>query len=214
MKANPDNSVEILHKKYYNMIEGSQKHVTQWQNTLVLTCLYLWEHLKAARVERYRCQVYHFTSTSARPCVAFLTAYKLSHMVVILFRSSSLRSCCTSLPFKRVRLLSLAQIFNRADRPLLDWKLFTNMFCTLSLTLTNKFNEAFLSLHVNSMYVNKLVKNSSKWIKVWSLSQSQFSWKITPTDKAGAVKGSQKITTHHGQHIFHEIFMKDNTEPN
>jgi len=47
-----------------------------------------------------------------------------------------------------------------------------------------------------------------------SLSLSQFSRKITSTDKAGAMKASQQITTQHGQLIFSEIFTKDNTEPN
>jgi len=32
------------------------------------------------------------------------------------------------------------------------------------------------------------------------------------TDKAGAVKVSQKITTLYSQLIFHEIFTEDNTE--
>jgi len=35
-----------------------------------------------------------------------------------------------------------------------------------------------------------------------------------PTDKAAAVKVSRKITTQHRPLIFHEIFTKDNTEPN
>jgi len=67
------------------------------------------------------------------------------------------------------------------------------------------------------MSVNKLVKrklNKNRLIKILSLSRSQFSRKITPTDKAGAVKVSGKITTQHHQLIFHEIFTKDNTEPN
>jgi len=34
------------------------------------------------------------------------------------------------------------------------------------------------------------------------------------TDKAGAMKVSQKITTHQAQLIFHEIFTKDYAEPN
>jgi len=35
-----------------------------------------------------------------------------------------------------------------------------------------------------------------------------------PTDKAGVVKVSRKITTQHRQLIIHEIFMKNNTEQN
>jgi len=57
-------------------------------------------------------------------------------------------------------------------------------------------------------------KNSTKRIKMPSLSRSQFSRKILPTDKAGAVNVSRKITTQHGQLIFRETFTKDrsNTE--
>jgi len=64
------------------------------------------------------------------------------------------------------------------------------------------------SSDVNSMFVNTLVKKRNK------KNQSQFSRKITPTDKVGAMKVSLKITTQQGQCIFHEIFTKDNTEPN
>jgi len=44
------------------------------------------------------------------------------------------------------------------------------------------------SLLVNSMFVNKLVKKGSTRLKILSLTRSQFSQKITPTDKAGAAK--------------------------
>jgi len=64
------------------------------------------------------------------------------------------------------------------------------------------------------MLINKFVKKLNKTIKILSLSRSQFSRKITQKDKAGAVKVSRKITTHHGQAIFHEIFIENNTEPN
>jgi len=129
----------------------------QWENTLTITCLCPQWLLAAARAERYRCQVYHFSSSFAIVFVAVLTAYWLSHMLVILFWSGSLRSFLTSLPFNRVRLLHLALIFNRADSPLLDWKLVTNTFCISSLTLTDKSNEMFSS-HMNSMFANNLVK--------------------------------------------------------
>jgi len=55
------------------------------------------------------------------------------------------------------------------------------------------------------MFVNKLVKNSTKRTKILNLSRSQFLRKILPTDKAGVVKVSRKITTQHGQLIFREI---------
>jgi len=66
-----------------------------------------------------------------------------------------------SLLFNRVRLLNLALTFLKTDSPLLDWKLFTNTFCTSSLTLTNKFNETFYS-HVTGMFINKLVKKNEQ----------------------------------------------------
>jgi len=53
----------------------------------------------------------------------------------------------------------------------------------------------------------------NKTKKISSLSGSQFSRKIMPTDTAGAMKVSQKITTQHGQLIFRKIFTKD-LEPN
>jgi len=58
------------------------------------------------------------------------------------------------------------------------------------------------------MFVNKLVKNSTKRTKILSLSLSQFSRKILPTDKADAVKVSRKMTTQRGQNIFREIVTK------
>jgi len=74
-------------------------------------------------------------------------------------------------PFNRLRLLHLALIVSRVDSPLLDLKFFTNTFCTLSLTLIDKFNETFLSPHVNSMFVNKTgEKYSTKLTKILSLS--------------------------------------------
>jgi len=55
------------------------------------------------------------------------------------------------------------------------------------------------SLPVNGIFVNKLVKKSStERIKILSLSQYHFSWKIMPIDKANAVKVSRKITTQYG----------------
>jgi len=71
------------------------------------------------------------------------------------------------------------------------------------------------SSFVNSMFVNKLVKR-----KLDRRNKNlQFKWKsvfmeIMPKDKANTVKVSLKITTQYCQVIFHEIFMKDNTEPN
>jgi len=53
-----------------------------------------------------------------------------------------------------------------------------------------------------------------KRIKILSLSHSQFSRKIMPTDKANVVKVSRKITTQRRQLIFHEIFTKDNSKLN
>jgi len=70
------------------------------------------------------------------------------------------------------------------------------------------------SPQVNSMFVNKLVKKTTKRTTIPSFSRSPFSRKVTLTDKAGAVKVSWKITTQHGQLIYREIFTKDNTEPN
>jgi len=71
------------------------------------------------------------------------------------------------------------------------------------------------SPHVNGLFVNKLlIKNSTKRTKIPNLSQSQFSQKILPTDKAGVMKVSWKITTQHRQLIFHKIFKKDNTKLN
>jgi len=62
---------------------------------------------------------------------------------------------------------------------------FTITFFTLSLTLADKFNERFYSMHVNSMFVKNLVKKLSKGNKNL-LSRSQFS------DKAAAMKISGK----------------------
>jgi len=63
------------------------------------------------------------------------------------------------------------------------------------------------------MFVNKLVKR-----KLNKKSKNlQFKLKSIFTEnnanKANAMKVSRKITTQHGQLIFHEIFTKDNTKP-
>jgi len=79
--------------------------------------------------------------------------------------------------------------------------------------LTQRFNETFF-FTCEQHVCQQIGENSTKGIKMFSLRQSQFSVKIMPTDKANAVKVSWKITTQHSQLIFHEIFMKDNTEPN
>jgi len=109
-------------------------------------------------------------------------------MPIILFWFGNLRSFRSSLPFSRVRLLHLALIFNGADNPLLDWKLFTNTFCTSSLTLSKKFNETFFSAREQHVCQQIGKKNSAKWTKIWSLSR----------DKADIMKVSRKITTQHG----------------
>jgi len=75
------------------------------------------------------------------------------------------RLCRTSLSFNRIRLLHLALIFNTADSPLLGWKLFTNTFCTLSLTLKDIFKKRFIlrmwtaCLSTNWCKLNKWNKN-------------------------------------------------------
>jgi len=64
-------------------------------------------------------------------------------------------------------------------------------------------------------FVNKLVKRKlKKRNKNLQFKSKSVSQKITPTDKAYAVKVSRKIATQYGQLIFCEIFTKDNTEPN
>jgi len=69
MKPNPDNCVETLHKNI-TIYSKRQKHF----DTI---CHYA--------LVAYRCQVYHFSWTFARPCVAFVTAYRIGHMVAIMF---------------------------------------------------------------------------------------------------------------------------------
>jgi len=166
--------------------------------------------MTAARTERCRCRVSHFFWTSARPCFAFLTAYYLSHVPVILFWSGSLRSFHTSLLFNRVRLLHLALIFNTADSRLLDWKLFTNTFCTSSLTVTNRFSERyFIRMHVNSLFVNKLVKSKLNKRNKNLKCKSKSIFRENNTNRQSWCRESiTEDTTQHCQLIFHEIFTK------
>jgi len=119
-------------QKYYSII-GPQKHIlTQWQNTLVMTRLCP-RHLHELRDIAVKFIISLWLLLD--PVLLSWLHINLHRLPVILFWSSSLWSFCTSLPFIRVCLLHLALIFNS---PLLDWKLFTNRFCTSSLTLTNK----------------------------------------------------------------------------
>jgi len=139
--------------------------------------------IAASRAERCRYQIYHFSWTSARPRVAFLATYQLSHMPVSLLWSGRLQSLLTSLPFNQVCLLHLAMIFDRADNPLLDWKPFTNTFCTTFLTLTNLMKHFYS--HVNSMFVNKLLtRKPNKTNKNLQL-KSKSVFTKNNTDKAG-----------------------------
>jgi len=69
----------------------------------------------------------------------------------------------------------------------------------------------FFSAHEQHV-CQQIGENSTKRTKILSLSRTQFSRKILPTDKADAVKVSRKIATQHGQLILREIFTKDNTE--
>jgi len=72
-----------------------------------------------------------------RVTVVFLTAYRFSNTLDILFRSDSPRPSATGLPRDRVRCVNLAlKISNRTDCPLVR-KLFTNTFYTSSLLLMN-----------------------------------------------------------------------------
>jgi len=134
MRSNHDKGVEILHQKYYDIIEGPQKHFDTMAKYISDD---VFVSMTASRSS-------HFSWISTRLCVAFLTAYQLSHLPVILFWSGSLRQFRTILPFSRVRLLNLEQIFNRADRPLLGRiSFYKYVLYTSSLTLRNKFNETF-----------------------------------------------------------------------
>jgi len=72
----------------------------------------------------------------------------------------------------------------------------------------------YFSPRVNGMFVNKLVKKLNKTNKNPKFKSESIFTEKTPTDKSGAMKVSQKLTTQYGQLIFREIFTKDNTEPN
>jgi len=89
---------EDFKEKFYYIIEAPQKHFNTMGKYISDDVFVSMTAFCSTRAERYRCQVYHFSWTSARPCVALLTSYKLSHMPVILFWSGSQRSFRTSLP--------------------------------------------------------------------------------------------------------------------
>jgi len=135
--------------------------------------------------------------------------YHVRHSSNSAFRSLPFR---TSLPFNRVRLLNRAQIFNRADSPLLDWKLFTNTFCTLSLTLRNKFNKTCFSAREQHVSEQIGEKHSTKRTKIHSISRGKFSRKITLTYKAAVMKVSRKITTQHCQLTSFVKFSRKNVK--
>jgi len=176
MKPNSDYGVEVSHKNITILSKEPRIILTQYQNTLAITCLCSWQLLAAARAERYRCRVYHFSLTSTGPCVAFLTACmsaRLHACNFVLVWQSAVVAHQSSVQSSWVCLQHLALIFNRADSPLLDWKPFTNMFCTSSLTLTDLIKH--FSSHVNSTFVNKFPRKTNfhgkycKQTKTWKV---------------------------------------------
>jgi len=79
--------------------------------------------------------------------------------------------------------------------------------------LINRFNETLFfarEQHACQQTGSKKLKKKNKNLQFKS--GSIFMEKI-PTDAAGAMKVSRKITTQHGLLIFHEFLTKDNTEP-
>jgi len=62
-------------QKYYDIIEALQKHFYTMGKYISNDVFVSVTAHAAARAERYRCQVYHFSLTSATPRVAILIAY-------------------------------------------------------------------------------------------------------------------------------------------
>ena len=117
-------------------------------------------HDSSHRTAGYSCQLFDISGTFAGPKVVFLTAYQFSYMLNILFRADSRRPSATGLPRDRVRCVNLAQkISNRTDFPLLVRKLFTNMFCTSSLSWRRCLIDN-LSSFMKAMFINKLWCNN------------------------------------------------------
>jgi len=73
----------------------------------------------------------------------------------------------------------------------------------------------FTQFNRNLIYMHEfhiLVKRKLNKTKNYSLSRSEFLRNITQTADKGAVKVTRKLTAQHGQLIFCEFFMEDNTE--
>jgi len=65
------------------------------------------------------------------------------------------------------------------------------------------------------MFINKLVKRKLKETdKNFMFKSKSIITENNANDEAGAVKVSGKITTQHGQLIFHKIFTESNIKPN
>jgi len=104
------------------------------------------------RAAWYSCRMFNFSWTFARLRVAFLTAYRLSHTLDILFCSDSLRSSATGLHLLEFALSILRRrsLTEMTVHFLLENSLKIT-FCTPTLFLTNKFNWTFFfvrELHV------------------------------------------------------------------